>query len=99
MISLADISPAVSRALARYDVREAYLFGSFVRYEQAPDSDIDLRHVCGATMTFGMLCELSCKLEKELGRKIDIVTNSPDHMRPAFYKSIKQNEVRLYEAK
>lgn len=55
--------------------------------------------VGGATMTFGTLCELSCKFEKELGRKIDIVTNSPDHMRPAFYKSIKQNEERLYEAK
>ncbi len=86
MISLADISSTVSRVLARYDVREAYLFGSFVRYEQAPDSDIDLRLVSGATMTFGTLYELSHELEMELGRKIDIVTNPPEHMRPAFQK-------------
>lgn len=96
MITLADISSAVSRELARYDVREAYLFGSFARGEQALDSDIDLRLVCGDTMTFGTLYELSLELEKELGRKVDIVTNPPEHMRPAFRQNIEQDEVRLY---
>lgn len=99
MISPTDISTAVSRALARYDVREAYLFGSFARGEQTPDSDIDLRLICGNTMTFGTLYELSLELEKELGRKVDIVTNPPEHMRPAFRKNLEQDEVRLYEAK
>ena len=97
MISPTDISIAVSRVLARYDVREAYLFGSFARGKQTPDSDIDLRLVCGDTMTFGALCELSLEPEKELGRKVDIVTNPPEHMRPAFRKSIEQDEVRIYE--
>lgn len=98
MISLADISSAVSRVLPCYDVREAYLLGSFARGEQAPDSDIDLRLVCGDAMTFGTLYELSLELEKELGRKVDIVINPPEHMRPAFRKNIEQDEVRLYEA-
>lgn len=97
MISPTDISTAVSRVLARYDASEAYLFGSFARGEQTPDSDIDLRLVCGNTMTFGTLYELSYELEKELGRKVDIVTNPPEHMRPAFRKSIKLDEVRIYE--
>ena len=65
MITLVDISAAVSRVLSRYDVREAYLFGSFARGEQTPDSDIDLRLVCGETMTFGTLYELSLELEEE----------------------------------
>lgn len=99
MISLADISTAVSRVLPRYDVREAYLFGSFARGEQTPDSDIDLRLVCGNTVTFGTLYELSHELEKKLGRKVDTVTNPPEHMRPAFRKNLEQDEVRLYEAK
>ena len=97
MISLADISSAVSRVLPCYDVREAYLFGSFARGEQAPDSAIDLRLVCGDAMTFGTLYELSLELEKELWR-VDIVINPPEHMRPAFRKNIEQDEVRLYEA-
>lgn len=96
MIRFADISSAVSRVLPRYDVHEAYLFGSFARGEQTPDSDIDLRLVCGGSMAFGMLYELSLELEETLGRKVDIVTNPPEHMRPAFRKSIEREEVRLY---
>lgn len=98
MISPTDISTAASRVLAQYDVSEAYLFGSFARGEQTPDSDIDLHLICGNTMTFGALYELSHELEKELGRKVDIVTNPPKHMRPPFRKSIGQDEVRIYEA-
>lgn len=97
MISPSDISTAVSRVLTRYDVREAYLFGSFARGEQAPDGDIDLRLVCGNTMTFGALYELSHELENELGRKVDIVTNPLGHMRPAFRKNIEQDEACIYE--
>lgn len=96
MISPTDISTAVTRVLAQYDVSVAYLFGSFARGEQTPDSDIDLRLVCGNTMTFGTLYELSHELERELGRKVEIVTNPQEHMRPAFRKSIKQEEIRLY---
>ena len=97
MISPSDISTAVSRELTRYDVREANLIGSFSRGEHAPDSDIDLRVVCGNTMTFGALYELSHELENELGRKVDIVTNPLGHMRPAFRKNIEQDEVCIYE--
>lgn len=96
MITPTDISTAASRVLAQYDVSEAYLFGSFARGEQTPNSDIDLRLVCGNAMTFGTLYELSHELERELGRKVEIVTNPPEHMRPAFHKSIKQEEIRLY---
>ena len=96
MITPTDISTAASRVLAQYDVSEAYLFGSFARGEQTPNSDIDLRLVCGNAMTFGTLYELSHELERELGRKVEIVTNPPEHMRPAFRKSIKEEEIRLY---
>ena len=49
-------------------------------------------------MTFGALYELSHELEKELGRKVDIVTNPPERMSSAFRESIEQDEVRIYEA-
>ena len=86
------------KAICQFWSNRAYLFGSFARGEQTPDSDIDLRLVCGNTMTFGTLYELSHELEKTLGRKVDIVTNPPEHMRLAFRKSIEQDEVRIYEA-
>ena len=71
---------------------------ALLRGEQTPDSDIDLRLVCGDSMTFGTLYEISLELEEELGREVEIVTNPPEHMRPAFRKNIEQDEVRLYEA-
>ena len=51
----------------------------------------------GGSMTFGMLYELTLELEEALVRKVDFVTNPPEHMRPAFRKSIEKDEVRLYE--
>ncbi|MEF2826038.1 MAG: nucleotidyltransferase domain-containing protein [Collinsella sp.] len=78
--------------------RQRSIFCSFARGEQTPDTDIDLRLVCGITMTFDTLYELSHELEMELGRNVEVVTNSPEHMRPAFRKSIDQDEVRVYEA-
>lgn len=48
-------------------------------------------------MTFGMLYELTLELEEALVRKVDFVTNPPEHMRPAFRKSFEKDEVRLYE--
>ena len=95
MISLADITSAVSRVMPRYDVREAYLFGSFARGDQTSESDIDLRLVCGDSMAFGTLYELSLELEKELGRKVDIVTNPPEHMRPADLATPSISSMRL----
>ena len=87
MISPTDISTSASRVLAQYDVSKAYLFGSFARGELTPDSDIDLRLVCSNTMTFGTLYELPHELERERwAERLDIVTNPPEHMRPAFRK-------------
>lgn len=76
MISPTDISTAASRVLAQYDVSEAYSFSSFARGEQTPDSDIDLRLICGNTMTFGTLYELSMSSRGNLGERL---ISSPTH--------------------
>ena len=98
MITRDDITSVVSRVLSRYDIREAYLFGSFARNEESEDSDIDLRFVRGPSVTFGTLYEISRQLENELGREVEIVTNPPEHMRDRFRKNLERDEVRLYEA-
>lgn len=41
---------------------------------------------------------VSLEIKEGLGRKAEIVTNRPGHMRPAFRKSIEQDEVRIYES-
>lgn len=81
-----------------YDVRAAYLFGSFARGEQTPDSDIDIRLSCGPEMNYGSLLEISTRLEQALGCAVELVTNPPERMRPAFRARIERDEVMLYEA-
>ncbi|HIY82921.1 MAG TPA: nucleotidyltransferase domain-containing protein [Candidatus Rubneribacter avistercoris] len=93
-----DIAKIVERVLVDYDVEKAYLFGSFARGESDESSDVDLRLVCGSSMTFGLLHDMVERLEVELGRRVEIVTNPPERMRPAFRKRIEKDEVLLYEA-
>lgn len=96
--ALDDIAAKVSQVLSHYDVSSAYLFGSFARGEQTENSDVDLRFVCGPSITYGTLLEISEQLEGELGSKIEIVTNPPEFMRPRFRERVLRDEVLLYEA-
>jgi len=67
--------------LAALGVVNIGLFGSFVRGEQTPASDIDiLVEFAHDKHTFDNFMELSFLLEDMLGRKIDIVT--PEGLSP-----------------
>ena len=56
-----------------YDVR---VFGSVVREEDRPDSDIDLLVKRGETVGPWFPAGLILELERELGRHVDVVTDS-----------------------
>ena len=91
-----DIAQVVEQVLADYDMEKAYLFGSFARGDVRDSSDVDLRLICGPSMTFGLLYELTERLESALGRNVEIVTNLPERMRPSFRKRMEKDEVLLY---
>lgn len=58
---------------ARYKVREAGLFGSFVRGEQGRASDIDVLVDFEEGADLFDLVGLALFLEEELGREVDVV--------------------------
>jgi len=61
--------------LRAFGVRRIGLFGSFVRGEQRPDSDIDfLVEFEPGRKTFDSFMELSFLLEKALKHRIELVT-------------------------
>ncbi len=82
MLQKADSKEAVLQSilevrpqLVRLGVRSIGLFGSFVRNEQTPSSDVDIlvefspnRH------TFDNFMDVSLLLEEVLGRNVDLVT-------------------------
>lgn len=96
MVEREQIIEALNQVLSGYDVKRAFLFGSYSRERQTEDSDIDLRLQCGKDIDFGQLYDIQTKLEDMLGVELDIVTAHPDQMRPSFRKRIMQDEVLLY---
>ncbi len=98
MLTVEHITEALRDAVAPYDVRAVYLFGSFARGEEGPQSDVDVRLECGPEINYGDLLDIQESLEARLGRAVEIVTNPLEFMRPAFRKRMQRDEVLLYEA-
>lgn len=98
MPTIDRIAEVLKSVMAPYDVRAVYLFGSFARGEAGPQSDIDVWLECGPGIDYADLLDIQESLEKRLGRSVEIVTNPPEFMRPAFRKRVQRDEVLLYAA-
>ncbi|MBN1446137.1 MAG: nucleotidyltransferase family protein [Candidatus Omnitrophica bacterium] len=72
--------------LLKYSVKKIGLFGSFVRNEQKPKSDIDL-FVEFENPSFDNFMGFSSSLEELFGRKIEILT-------PAGVESIRIKQIK-----
>ena len=66
----------IAEICRRYQVRELSLFGSSIRGDMGPESDIDILVEFDPNATVGILkfAALSEDLEAIFGRKIDLVT-------------------------
>ncbi len=98
MLTVEHIADALRDVVSPYDVRAVYLFGSFARGEENPQSDVDVRLECGPEVDYADLLDIQEQLEARLGRSVEIITNPLEFMRPAFRHRIQQDEVLLYEA-
>ena len=81
------------KQLASYGVKNIGLFGSFVRGEQTPLSDIDiLVEFMPEKHTFDNFMEVAFLLEKLLGRKVELITTealSP-HIGPHILREVER---------
>jgi predicted nucleotidyltransferase len=82
----------------RYQVRELALFGSMLRQEHRPDSDVDLlvSFAPAARVTFLTLARMQRELEALLGRKVDLVPK--DGLKPIIREHILATARVLYAA-
>lgn len=83
--------------LRRYGVRRAGLFGSMIRGDARPESDVDLLIQPPPTMSLFGFSELALALEDMLGRPVDLVTYMSLHPRLrdsvyAHYESLFETE-------
>lgn len=83
------IASKAREVLPQYDVKEAYLFGSYARNEADENSDIDICIECGNSFTLFSLGGLGTALENALGRPVDVVCGSGSlypHARQRYLK-------------
>ncbi len=89
---------ALADLCRRYQVRELSLFGSAVRGEMRPDSDIDIlvEFLPGADIDLVDYAGLMLDLSDLLGRKVDLV--SKNGLKPLIRASVLGEARLLYAA-
>lgn len=101
MLTIPEIQERISPVLRNYDVKEAFLFGSYARGDATKDSDIDIRVDKGDSQKLKSLIDESgfyLDLKEALGCEIDLITNMPSGpLSQYFVDNLKRDEVRIYE--
>src|SRR5215216_1204134 len=89
---------AIREICRRYPIRELAVFGSVLRDDFAPDSDIDLlvEFEPDARIGFIGFGELEQELEAVIGRRIDLVSKRA--LRKVFRDAILSSAWELYAA-
>ena len=87
---LSDHLPELRR---RFDVRQLALFGSVVRDESRPSSDVDVLVEFAGRPGFDNYMGLKLYLEDLFGRGVDLVI--PSDLRPALRPGIEQEAVHV----
>ena len=88
----------LARFCRQYQVRELALFGSMLRQEHRPESDVDLlvSFQPSARVTFLTLARMQRELEALLGRPVDLVPK--DGLKPVIRAHILATARVLYAA-
>jgi predicted nucleotidyltransferase len=90
---------ALFRLAQTYQLKEIYLFGSVLRDDFGPDSDIDIMIVAAedAVLSYPDLCEMRENLENILHRSVDLVEKA-GIINPYRQAEIYSTAVKIYAA-
>jgi predicted nucleotidyltransferase len=95
-MSTQDIKTAIAEYFKTQPVLKAWLFGSFARGEETPDSDVDLIVVLDQSKPIGMrYFGMWGDLERLIGRSVDLVTEG--NLMPFARESADRDKILIYE--
>lgn len=98
MISAATqkLIPTIQQYLSEQPIERAYLFGSFSRGEETPDSDIDLLvNYSDQSLSLFSISKIIVGLSKKLNRRVDLVEE--DCLRDFAKESVNHDKILIYE--
>lgn len=91
-----DMFASVQRYLSTLPVSKAWVFGSFARGEERPDSDLDLLIEYSPEVKLSLLTIVGYKLdlEKKIGREVDWVEDG--YLKPFAKESAEKDKYLIY---
>ena len=95
VLTIKQIKDRILPILAKHNIHEVYLFGSYARGEAKNTSDVDIYCESGDIKTFIDQGFLEEELEKSLGKSVDIIfigTRLNDY----FKKQLEEDKIRLH---
>ena len=103
MLSIEEIKAAASAVCKKYDVKKAYLFGSYSRGDADENSDVDIRieksRHSKKLSSLLQVCSLECDVEDILQKKVQVITKLPaldDKLNEIFRENVLHDEVLIY---
>lgn len=101
ILTAQEIQRRLRPIFEKYQVRRAFLFGSYARGDARADSDIDLRIEKGDNEKLrGLLQESAMQLElmAAVGRDVDLLTAYPDSIyMKLFRRNMERDQVMIYD--
>ena len=106
--TLEEIKKTIYDILKKYEIEQAYVFGSYARGDATQKSDVDIMIKKGnTTITFVTLGKLFEELEQALRKQVDIVTEETytnvkydkeclKQAKMLFYNNILNDRVKIY---
>jgi len=94
---MANMIPMLQHYFAGQPVNRAYLFGSFSRGEETPESDVDILVDLDKSIPIGLLQYVSMKLDLQdlLHREVDLVER--EELLPFAQESANRDKLLIYE--
>lgn len=95
-MSTQDIKTTIAEYFKTQPVLKVWLYGSFARGEETPDSDVDLIVVLDQSKPIGMrYFGMWGDLERLIGRSVDLVTEG--NLMPFAKESADRDKILIYE--
>lgn len=88
-----EVQQRVKPILLKHNVIQAALFGSIVRGELKPDSDVDILVEFGNSISLLQYVRIKLELEEKLGRKVDLVEYKA--IKSSLRNYIMSNNIRI----
>ena len=96
MITTGMMTKTIAEYFKTQPVLKAWLFGSFSRNEQTPDSDVDIIVLLDKSRPIGLkFFGMWNDLEELLGRKVDLVSEGT--LLPFAQESAEKDKILIYE--